>query len=88
MNNKDTMFVQKISLYMANPRRFTNLIVPLLDQSRRRKYYKDKNYSNDQKSMSVYGGVGKCHKKIMDLAVHLPLRADLHIHTKLLISKH
>ena len=42
MNNKGTPFVQKISLYMANPRRFTNLIVPLVRQCRRRKYYKDK----------------------------------------------
>ena len=42
MNNKVTMFVRKISLYMANPRRFHNLIVPLLRQSRRRKYNKDK----------------------------------------------
>ena len=31
----------KISLYMANPKRFTNLILPLLEQSRSRKYYKD-----------------------------------------------
>ena len=42
MNKKDTTSVRKISLYMANPRRFTKLIVPLLRQSRRRKYYKDK----------------------------------------------
>ena len=41
MNNKDTTFVRKITLYMTNPRKFTNL-VPLLRQSRRRKYYKDK----------------------------------------------
>ena len=46
------------------------------------------NYRDDWKSMSIYGGVGKCHKQIMDLAIHLPLTAALHIHTKLLISKH
>ena len=48
---------------MANPRIFTNLIVQLLKQRRRRKYYKDKNNGNVRKSMSIYGGVGKCHKK-------------------------
>ena len=42
MNGKGTTFVRKISLYMANPRRFTNLIVPLLRQNKRRKYFKDK----------------------------------------------
>ena len=29
-----------------------------------------------------------CHKQIMDLSVHLPSSSALHIHTKLLISKH
>ena len=42
MNNKGTTFVRKLSLSMANPKRFTNPIVPLLRQSRRRKYFKDK----------------------------------------------
>ena len=42
MNNKGTTFLQKLSFSMANPRKFTNLIVPLLRQSRRQKYFKDK----------------------------------------------
>ena len=71
MKNKDTMFVRKISLLMANPKRFINLIVPLLRQSkRRRKNIFRQNYSDDRKSMSIYGGGGKCHKQIMDLAVY------------------
>ena len=70
MNSKSTSFVRKISFYMANPKRSTNFIVPLLRQGKRRNYFKEKNYSDDWKSMSIYGGVGKCHKQNMDLAVH------------------
>ena len=39
MNNKDATFVWNISLLMANPKRFTNLIVPLKRQSKSRKYF-------------------------------------------------
>ena len=42
MNNKGTKFLRQIFLYMANPRIFTNPIVPLLSQSKRKKYFKDK----------------------------------------------
>ena len=39
MNNKDATFVWNISLLMANPKIFTNLIGPLLRQSKRRTYF-------------------------------------------------
>ena len=42
MNNKGTTFLGEISLYIAYPKRFTNRTVPLLRQSKRKKYFKDK----------------------------------------------
>ena len=41
MKNKGTTFAQKY-LYMANPKWFTHLVVPLLRQSKTRQYVKDK----------------------------------------------
>ena len=41
MNKKGNMFVRKISFYIANPRKFTNLILPLSIQSKRRTYNVD-----------------------------------------------
>ena len=51
------MFVQKISLFKANPRRFTNLIVPLLRQSKRRKYFKDKTTAMIGKQCPIMEGL-------------------------------
>ena len=86
MNNKATTFVRKKSLYMANPKSFTNLTVPLLRHSKRRKYFNDKTTAMIGNQCPFMEG---CKNVIiMDLAIHLPLRAALDIHTKLLISNH
>ena len=79
MNNKGTMFVQKISLYMANPRRFTNLIVPLYGQSRK-KNIKDKTIAMIRNQSLFMVGLENVIKN-MNLAIHLQLRAAPHIHT-------
>ena len=87
MINKDTMFVQKFLSIWQIPGDLPTFLYHFKDKVGEENILRQ-NYSNDRKSMSVYGGVGKCYNKIMNLAVHFPSSADLHIHTKLLISKH
>ena len=48
MNKKGKMYVQKISLYIVNPRTFTNLILPVSIQGKR-------NFIMSDKSTAVFG---------------------------------
>ena len=82
------MCVRKISIYMDNPRTFTNLILPLFIQSRRRNYYLEKItavFSFERLvHLSVYL-VSECVIKNMDLTVHMALRAALNSTTTISI---
>ena len=56
MNNKGITCVQKISLLMANPGRLTKPIAPLLRQSRRREYFKDKTTAMMESNFCLWRG--------------------------------
>ena len=81
------MCVQKLSLLMANPRTFTKVILPLLIQSRKRNYCVDKITAvfgfQYNVCFSFYLVLECVIKKIMDLTVHMALRAPLNSTTTL-----
>ena len=81
MNKKGNMFVQTISLYIPNTRTLTHHNLPLSIQSKKISY-------NEDKLAAVFGfqrivwflslsSVAICNNKIIDLTVHLALRAPL-----------
>ena len=89
---KSHILVQKIFLYTANPITFTYLILTLLIQCRRRRFYVDTitvlfvKKKNACLFVSLWG-VGICHKQIMDLTVLLELKEVLNSITTLSIWK-
>ena len=80
------MYRKKISLYLANPKKIYDPILPLLLQSRKRNQYADKItavFSFQRLIFFSLSFVRNCRTIIMDLTVHLALRGALNSTTTL-----